>query len=334
MYYIGILIFFNVWEGGLMDIPFFNSKSSRLKKLIKEGKFQEAQRVIRKNPKLMKSLMKFLNTYDSELLSNTIYIISKMYIKYNKNVMDLIPYIRKFLKSDDENIVLNALISLKIILANHPECYDYVEDELWYVNRKFVNLQIREYVWDMIKNYGEGYKFDEEELRRAYERIKQLMNSPKQESLIKKLLNVGKSIASLIPNVQKLKITPDNINSSISKDNLEKRLENNYMALLKSERLQKSNPLNIAQCLSKLPSFDKSEIEEVIDNVLELLFSRNKVIRNITLNTIYNIVRRYPDVIYPRYHKLAEYAKLYGKSTTLELIIKEISKNYDIEHIF
>ncbi len=317
-----------------MEIPFFNSKYNRLKKLVKEGKFKEVQTIAMRNPKIIDKLLNFLRSNDHELLSNSIYIITKLYLKYNRNVGNLIPYIRKCLKSDDEDIVLNALISLKLILSEYPEYYEYTEDELWYVNRKFVTLQIREHVWDIIKKYGEGYKLEEEELHRAYERIRKLMRSPKQKSLIKKLLDVGKSLIGMFNKVKKLNITKDNLNSSLSKKELEERLNKNCYNMLKSGELADSNPLNIAQCLSKLPLMNKEEVNDVIEKVLEFLFSKNKIVRNIALNTVYNISKHYPDIIYNHYNYLIKYASLYGKSTTLELILKELSKKYDIERMF
>ncbi len=317
-----------------MDIPFFSSKISKLKKMIKEGKFQDAQKFIRKNPKLMDTLIKFLNSKDPILVSNSIYLITKIYMKYHKNIMDILPYIRKCLKSDNENIVLNSLISLKIILSEYPDYYRYTEDELWYINRKFVNLQIREHTWDIIKKYGEGYILKEEEYHRMYERIKQLMNSTRQESLIKKLLNVGKSFINIIKKVEKLEINEKKIMSSISSKKLNKKLDKNYLEMLKSGKIKKSNPLTVAQCLSKLPLDDKSELKEVIKNVLELLFSKNKIVRNIALEATYNIAKYHPDLLYDHYDILIEYAETYGKSTTLELILKELSKKYSLEYPF
>ncbi|WP_421077420.1 hypothetical protein Mjas_06815 [Methanothermococcus sp. Ax23] len=311
-----------------MAIPFFRSKSSKLKKLLEEGRLLEAQKLVENNTSLMDSLMGLIDSNNPKIVSNSVYLTTKIFLKHGKNVKNLMPYIKKCLRSNNENLVLNTLISLKIILLNNPEYFNVVEKELWNINEKFVNLQIREYAWELIRKYGEIPKSESESRPKSYERIRLLKDSLKQNALIKKLLNTGLSLINF-DKVDKIDITEEKINSSIRKDDLKGTLK-----VIKSGDIDKLSPLNIAYCLSTISTLNEEELEEIIENVLKLLFNENDVIRYTTLNTIYEISKYHPDVIYKNIDALKKYCKIYGKSTIVDLILKEISKKYDLEEIY
>ncbi|AEH07263.1 hypothetical protein [Methanothermococcus okinawensis] len=319
---------FKILGDSIMTIPFFRSKSSKLKKLIEEGRLHEARKFVENDISLMDSLMGFINSNNPKIVSNSIYLTTKIFLKHNKNIEQLMPYIKKGLKSDNEDLILNTLISLKGILAHKPEYFNMVEKELTEINEKYINLQIREHTWELLKKYGKTTTDVEIETRqKTYEKIKQLMRSAKQESLIKRLFNTGLSLLNL-DKINKLNITKEKINSSISKKDLKGTLE-----LMKNENIEKLSPLNIAYCLSTLSTLNEKELNGVIENVLKLLFSENDIVRHMALNAVYEVSKRYPDIIYKNIDTLTKHGRLYGESTLYILVLKEISKKYDLRKI-
>ncbi|WP_292460667.1 hypothetical protein [Methanothermococcus sp.] len=306
-----------------MDIPFFNSKSRKLKKLLEEGKLREAQKLIENNTSLLNSLINYIHSNNSNVVSNAIYIATKIFLKYNQNIELLFPYIKECLKSDNENLVLNTLISLKIMLNSNPKYYNRVEEELLNINEKFTNMEIRNYTWELIKKYGKLLK-SENETSQVYIRIKKLINSTRQESLIKKLFNKGACMLNL-NKIEKLDIAKE-FNSSIKRDDLKGNLE-----LIKNNNIEKLAPLNIAYCLSTVSTLNEEELEEVIGNILKLLFNENDIVRNIALNAIYEISKHHPSIIYKNICILKRYGSIYGESIVFNLILKEISKKYNLK---
>jgi len=239
------------------------------------------------------------------------------------NHKKLLPYIKKFLNSDNDEVVLNTLMCLKMLLKENPDYFKYVEKEIYEINKRSVNVLIREHTWELIKNYGDVKKLENVKSQKSslYEKLIKLKESIKQQSLIKKLLDMGKSLLNLSL-IEKLTISVEKIKSSIRKEDLKGSLK-----LIKNGKLEELSPLNVAYCFSVLTSLnDKEEIEEYIDNVFRLMFSDNEIIRNTALYTIYEISKKYPDIIYKRIDILRDYCRKYGRSTLTDEIFQELSK--------
>jgi hypothetical protein len=313
--------------GGLMIFPFFRSKSSKLKKLLEEDHLSEAQKLIDEDDSLIDDLIHILNSSNPKLKSNSIFLATKVFLKYGRDINKLIPHIKKFLNDEDEDMILNALVSLKMIVEKNPEYFKLFEKEIWKINKKIVNLQIREYTWELIKKYGEvkEYKLDDRQ-KKMHEQIKRLMQSSEQESLLRKLFEIGSSMLDLEP--EKLEVTEEKLRTSISKEQM--KID---FGIIKNGGITHLDPLNMIYILSKVPELNKNELERIIDKVLDLLVSDNNIIRNMVLNTIYDISKNYPDIIYNHLDKLEEYAKKFGgRNNIFKSILKEISKEYDLRN--
>jgi len=272
---------------------------------------------------LLKYLMEFVGSDDTKLSSNSIYLLTRVFLKHKMNHKKLLPYIKKFLNSDNDEVVLNTLMCLKMLLKENPDYFKYVEKEIYEINKRSVNVLIREHTWELIKNYGDVKKLENVKSQKSslYEKLIKLKESIKQQSLIKKLLDMGKSLLNLSL-IEKLTISVEKIKSSIRKEDLKGSLK-----LIKNGKLEELSPLNVAYCFSVLTSLnDKEEIEEYIDNVFRLMFSDNEIIRNTALYTIYEISKKYPDIIYKRIDILRDYCRKYGRSTLTDEIFQELSK--------
>ena len=306
-----------------MVLPLLYPKSLQLKKLIEKGHLLKAQKLIESDMSLLKYLLEFVGSDDTKLSSNSIYLLTKIFLKHKMNHKKLLPYIKKFLKSDDDEIVLNTLMCLKLLLKENPDYFKYVEKEIYEINKKSVNVLIREHTWELIKNYGDIEKLNEAQSRKnaLYEKLVKLKDSIKQQALIKKLLDLGESLLNLSL-VKKLEISEEKIESPIKKEDLKGTLK-----LIEKGKLEELNPLNVAYCFSVLINLDKKEIEKYIDNVFKLIFSDNEIIRNTALHTIYEITKKYPDLVYERISILREYCRKYGRNILVEEIFQELSKH-------
>jgi len=306
-----------------MVLPLLYPKSLKLKKLIEKGHLIKAQQLIESDMSLLKYLMEFVGSDDTKLSSNSIYLLTRVFLKHKMNHKKLLPYIKKFLNSDNDEVVLNTLMCLKMLLKENPDYFKYVEKEIYEINKRSVNVLIREHTWELIKNYGDVKKLENVKSQKSslYEKLIKLKESIKQQSLIKKLLDMGKSLLNLSL-IEKLTISVEKIKSSIRKEDLKGSLK-----LIKNGKLEELSPLNVAYCFSVLTSLnDKEEIEEYIDNVFRLMFSDNEIIRNTALYTIYEISKKYPDIIYKRIDILRDYCRKYGRSTLTDEIFQELSK--------
>jgi len=305
-----------------MVFPLLYPKSLKLKKLILKGHLLKAQKLIESDMSLLKYLLEFVGSDDTKLSSNSIYLLTKIFLKHKMNHKKLLPYIKKFLNSNTDEIVLNTLMCLKLLLKENPDYFKYVEREIYEINKKSVNVLIREHTWELIRSYGDVKKIGDVKPQRStlYEKLIKLKESIKQQTLIKKLLDLGESLLNLSP-VKKLIISVEKIESSIKKEDLKGTLK-----LIEKGKLEELSPLNVAYCFSVLTNLDKEEMEKYIDNVFKLIFSDNEIIRNTALHTIYEITKKYPDLIYKRIDILRNYCRKYGRNTLIEEIFQELSK--------
>jgi len=307
-----------------MVIPFFRSKFNRLKKLIENGQLIEAKKLVEDDLSLIDALLELANSKNPKISSNSLYLLTKLFLKHNMDLKKIIVYIKKCLRSDNEDLVLHTLISLKLLLNEAPEYFKYVEDEIYTINKKFVNVLIREHTWELINNYGDIEKAIEGEVQKNkfYEKILKLKNSLKQGTLIKKLLDSGISLINT-KLIERLSISKENIESSIKKDDLKGTLK-----LIKKGNVDKLCPLNVAYCFSMITNLSKSEIEEHIDGIFKLIFNKDEIIQNTALHTIYEISRDHPDLVYNRIDILRKYYKEYGRNSLIDQILNELSKKY------
>jgi len=306
-----------------MVLPLSYLKSHKLKKLILKGHLLKAQKLIESDMSLLKYLLEFVGSEDTKLSSNSIYLLTKIVLKHKMNHKKLLPYIKKFLNSDSDEIVLNTLMCLKLLLKENPDYFKYVEKEIYELNRRSVNVLIRENTWELIKSYGDIKKIGNVKPQRSslYEKLIKLKESIKQQTLIKKLIDLGESLLNL-SSVKKLTISVEKIESSIKKEDLKGMLK-----LIEKGKLEELSPLNVAYCFSVLTTLDKKEeVEKYIDNVFKLIFSDNEIVRNTALHTIYEITKKYPDLIYKRIDTLKNYCRKYGRNILIEEIFQKLSK--------
>jgi len=110
-----------------MIFPFFRSKSSKLKKLLEEDHLSEAQKLIDEDDSLIDDLIHYLNSSNPKLKSNSIFLATKVFLKYGRDINKLIPHIKKFLNDEDEDMILNALVSLKMIVEKTQNTLNYLK---------------------------------------------------------------------------------------------------------------------------------------------------------------------------------------------------------------
>ncbi|ABR53952.1 conserved hypothetical protein [Methanococcus vannielii SB] len=314
-----------------MVLGFLRSKSAKLKNLLEEDKLSDIQKILDEDSSVADELKKFLKSDNITLKSNSIYILTKYYLKHNKDISELFPSLKSYLTSKNENLVLNSIMSVKLITDIFPDTYSIFESEITLINRNFINLDIREYSGTLIKKYGTFKTYNLQENQRVLQKhVKKLMNSSKQESLFGKLMEIGSSLFFVMP--EKLEITEKMLEDCLSKQDL----KFNLFALdnIKNGTIKEMDPLNIVYQLSKIPTLGENEVDEVLDQTLDLMVSsKNMVVRNMVLNTIYEISETYPQLLFKHISGLEKYAEQYGGNDPIfKAIILEIGRKYDIKH--
>ncbi|MBA2840341.1 hypothetical protein HNP87_000853 [Methanococcus maripaludis] len=314
-----------------MVIGFFRSKSNKLKKLLEEDMINDAQKMLDEDDSLTSDLFKYLKMNSETLKANAIYLLTKNYLKNNKDISELYSPLKVFLSQKSEVLVLNSLMSLKLITDVSPEVYENFSSEVTQINKTFVNLDIRNYTGNLIKKYGKFKEYNLSDNQKMLQKhVKQLMKSSKQESLFGRLMEIGSSLFVLMP--EKLEVTEKMLEDSITKDDLQFNVFT--IETLKSGKIKEMDPLNIVYQLSKLPTLTKGQVDDTMDQTLDLMgCSKNMIVRNMVLNTVYEVSKKYPDVLYNHISGLERYEKQYGgNDPVFKAIVKELSKKYNLEN--
>uniref|UniRef100_A9AB60 Uncharacterized protein n=1 Tax=Methanococcus maripaludis (strain C6 / ATCC BAA-1332) TaxID=444158 RepID=A9AB60_METM6 len=314
-----------------MVLGFFRSKSNKLKKLLEDDMLNDAQKMLDEDDSLTSDLFKYLKSGSETLKANAIYLLTKNYLKNNKDVSALFSPLKTFLSQKSEVLVLNSLISLKLITDVFPEVYENFNSEVNQINKTFVNLDIRNYTGNLIKKYGKFKEYNlSDNQKKLQKHVKQLMKSSKQESLFGRLMEIGSSLFFVLP--EKLEITEQMLEESLSKEDLQFNVFT--IETLKSGKIKELDPLNIVYQLSKLPTLTKGQVDDTMPQTLDLMgCSKNMIVRSMVLNTVYEIAQTYPDVLYNHISGLELYAEQYGGSDPVfKAILKEIAKLYNLEN--
>ncbi|ABO35002.1 conserved hypothetical protein [Methanococcus maripaludis C5] len=314
-----------------MVLGFLRSKSNKFKKLLEEDRINDAQKMLDEDDSLTSDLFKYLKSESEVVKANAIYMLTKNYLKNNKDISELFSPLKALLTQKSEIVVLNSLISLKLITDVSPEVYENFNHELNHINKTFVNLDIRNYTGNLIKKYGKFKEYHLSDNQKMLQKhVKKLMKSSKQESLFGRLMEIGSSLFFIMPD--KLEITEKILEESISKEDLQFNVFT--IEHLKSGKINEMDPLNVVYQLSKLPTLTKGQVDNTMDQTLDLMRnSKNMIVRNMVLNTVYEISKTYPDVLYNHISGLENYAEKYGGNDPIfQAILKELSKIYRLEN--
>ncbi|MBA2861901.1 hypothetical protein [Methanococcus maripaludis] len=313
-----------------MVLGFLRSKSNKLKKLLEDDMLNDAQKMLDEDDSLTSDLFMYFKSNSETLKANAIYLLTKNYLKNNKDISELFSPLKAFLSQKSEVLVLNSLISLKLITDVYPEVYENFNSEVSHINKTFVNLDIRNYTGNLIKKYGKFKEYNlSENQKKLQKHVKQLMKSSKQESLFGRLMEIGSSLFFVLP--EKLEITEEMLEESISKEDLQFNVFT--IETLKSGKIKELDPLNIVYQLSKLPTLTKGQVDDTMPQTLDLMgCSKNMIVRSMVLNTVYEISQTYPDVLYNHLSGLELYAEQYGgNDPVFKAILKEIAKLYNLD---
>jgi len=314
-----------------MVLGFLRSKSAKIKNLIEEDKLSEVQKMLDEDESVSAELIKFLKSDSINLKSNSIYLLTKYYLKNNKNISELFPPLKAYLTQKDETLVLNSLMSLKMITDVFPEIYSNFESEISLINKNFINLDIREYSGALIKKYGTFKSYNIQENQKLLQKhVKQLMKSSKQESLFGKLVEIGSSLFFVMPD--KLEVTEQMLEDCLSKEDLKFNVFT--VDNIKSGKIKEMDPLNVIYQLSKLPTLTKGQVDGTLDNILDLMTSSNNmIVRNMVLNTVYEIAQTHPDVLYNHISGLENYVEQYGgNDPVFKAIVSELGRLYNLKN--